>query len=241
MAIDKKPLDYMRDCVKQALFKGCQRGHEFRKMRHAIIVEARRLNYSISEIKDIMLEWNNRCERRLPPAEVERYLLKYVDWVFKQEECRIGCRALKDYCIGEGRCEYHLRIVYRNRQKVSEPPFSMEELDKYLTRRFKADGYVMMLVVKAMYFYQQEQETGEIMLVGLRTIGTIIRDKHGHRLEPMSILRRLKLLIEEGIVEQVAKGKSGTCSHLANGYRFLPWRPPQPITTHINPMCNTES
>jgi len=209
-------------------------------MRQAIIVEAKRLKRTASEIKDILAVWNGKCEKKLPPEEIKRHLFDYVDWVFKLKECRLSCKALQDYCIGEDRCQYFLRTTSKNRKETIDLPFSMEDLDKLLTKRFKADGYVMMLIVKALRFYQQDRATGEVMLVGYRTISAIVRDRWGHNLEPMAILRKMRLLIEEGVLEQVVRGKAGTFSQQANGYRFLPWRPPQPTITHINSMCNTE-
>jgi len=95
----KKSLDNLRDCVKEAFLNGCERGCQFRKMRHAIILELKRLRYDSSEIKDKLLEWNEKCEKPLGLGEQRSQLFKYVEWVDSQE-CRLGCRALKDYCIG---------------------------------------------------------------------------------------------------------------------------------------------
>lgn len=238
MAIDRSVFEKMRDCVKVAFRDGCQRGLEFRKMRHAIIVELKRLGLTAADIKDVLPEWNERCEKQLSLSEIKSQLFGYVDWVFKQE-CREGCKGLRDYCIGKESCQYLLKTTSRNRRNTAELPFSIDDLDSYLTQRFKGDGYGMMLVVKALRFHQIDKATGEIILVGYRTLSSIVRDKQGHSIYPMSILRKMRLLIEEGVVEQVVKGKGGTFSHQANGYRFLAWRPPtSPTPTHINSMCN---
>lgn len=238
MAIDRRPLEYIRDCVKKAFENGVERGREFQKMRHALIVELKYLKYTPDEVKDLSVEWNERCEKMLPPSEMKRQLFNYVDWVFRKDT-RLGCRALNDYCIGENICQYRLRTAGANRAKTAELPFDMRELEQYLEERFKSGGHPIILIVKALRYYQQEKATGDIILIGARTISQIIRGKYGHTIDHMTVWRQMQLLIDEGIIEQAIKGKSGTFKHLANGYRFLRWWPP--ISTHINSMCNTNA
>lgn len=223
--MNKKSLENLRDCVKEALNNGCERGHEFHKMRHAIIIEFLRLGYDYSEIKDLVLDWNKRCEKPLSPSEQIIQLLGYVDWVAKHQ-CKIGCNALRDYCLGKEKCQFYLKTTQYQREVSKELPFDLQELDSFLNKRYKADGYVMMLIIKALRRYQYEEATGEIIIVGLRKIASIIRDKDNRSFEAMDIFRKIKLLIEEGILEQVIKGKKGNFSNLANGYKFLPWKHP---------------
>ncbi len=223
---NNKSIDNLRDCVKQAFLNGCERGHEFRKMRHAIIVELKRLGYDSSEIKDKLLEWNERCEKPLGISEQKNQLLRYVDWADKRE-CKIGCKGLEDYCLGKEICQFHERNTRSKMQKMQDLPFDMAVLDKFLSDRFKKDGYVMMLTIKAIRHFQVEKITGETIYVGYRKISSIIRDKFGHTLSPMEILRKMKLLADEGIIEQISKGKSGNFSWQANGYRFKQWEAPK--------------
>lgn len=219
----KNNLSNLRDCVKKALLKGCERGLEFNKMRHAIILELKRLGYNSSEIKDKLIEWNKKCERPLSLSEQKIQLLGYVDWVDKHQ-CKIGCRGLEDYCLEKDKCQFYLKTTYQNRQKTQQLPFSLEELDRFLTKRYKADGYSMMLIINALRFYQQEKATGEIILIGYRTLSSIIRDKYGHNLQPMDIFRKIHFLMQERIIEQVVRGKAGNFTRQANGYRFLEWK-----------------
>lgn len=221
----KKPIECMRDCVKEALTKGSQRGHEFKKMRHAIIVELKRLGYDSSEIKDKLIEWNSRCERPLDVGDQRRQLLKYVDWTDKHET-KLGCNALEDYCIGNDKCQFNIKVSSHNRNITQDPSFDMGQLEKFLTERFHADGYGMLLIVKALRRFQIEKATGPIIFIGYRTISTIIRDKFGHTLNPMDIFRKMQNLIDEGIIEKVAKGKAGDFSWQSNGYRFRTWKHP---------------
>jgi hypothetical protein len=223
--INKKIIENMRDCVKEGFRKGCERGAEFIKMRHAIILELHRLGYDYPEIKDVLLEWNKKCEKPLSPSKQKIHLQGYVDWVAKNQ-CKIGCNALRDYCPGEEKCQFYLKTTHKNRELSKELPFDMQELDKFLTERFKAAGYVMMLIVKTLRKYQCENATGIIIIIGLRKISSAIRDQYNHSFGAMDILRKIKLLIEAGVLEQVVKGKRGNFSNLANGYKFLPWKHP---------------
>jgi len=228
--MDLKSLDNMRDCVRQALLQGSCRGYEFEKMRHAIIIELKRLGYDFSEITDKLLEWNEICEKPLGVSEQRNQLIKYVDWVERKEhkrECKIGCKALEDYCIGKEKCIFYKKTTCQNRQEATELPFSLDELDKFLAERFKSKGYAMMLIVKALRIFQAEKAKGEIVYIGFKKISSVIRDTLGHRLTPMDIFRNMKRLIDEGVIEQVHKGQSGCFVwRKANGYRFLPWKPP---------------
>ena len=223
---NNKSIDNLRDCVKQAFLNGCERGHEFRKMHHAIIIELKKLGYDSSEIKDKLLEWNERCEKPLGISEQKSQLLRYVDWVDKKD-CKLGCKGLEDYCLGKEICQFHERNTRRKIQETQDLTFDMAELDTFLTDRFKGDGYTMMLIIKAVRYFQVEKITGETIFIGYRKISSIIRDRLGHTLLPMEILRKIKLLIDEGVIEQVFKGKSGSSSWQANGYRFKQWKAPK--------------
>ena len=231
--------DNLRDCVKIALTKGSARGHEFHKMRQAIVAEHLQLGYDPSEIKDILSEWNKKCEKPISVADEKNYLHKYVDWV-KAKNGKTGCKALEDYCIGKESCQFHFKVTCKNRQDTKDLPFDRKELENFLTERFKADGYVMMLVVNALRYIQMEKATGELILIGFRSISSVIRDKYGHYIDPMTIFRKISLLIEEGVIQRVVKGKAGNFNKQANGYRFLAWKRPsgETILPKVTDMCN---
>lgn len=226
-----KSIEHLRDCVKQALSNGCSRGHEFIKMRQAIIVELGRVGYNSAEIKDKLMEWNDRCERPLSAGEARRQLLKYVDWVDKHE-CKMGCGALEDYCLGKGECQFYLKISHQNREKAKELPFNMSVLEQFLAERFKADWVSMVLVIKAIRHDQVEKAKGDVVCIGVRALRQIIRDKLGHTITEMDIHRKMKLLADEGILKIVSRGKPGSFSWQANCYKFLPWGTPS--DTHNN-------
>lgn len=222
----KNAFRYMRGCVKKAFEEGSDRGYEFRRMRHAIIVELRRLGFESSEIKDKLLEWNKRCEKVLNQKEARRQLLQYVDWAFKQRKCVTGCKALQEYCIGKDKCTFYKINSFRKKLLTETLPFDMQKLEKYLQERFRADSRSMMMVVRALRLYQIQKETGETMLIGYRKICSLVQDNYRCTPYPMDIYRKMQMLIDEGVIEQTEKGKNGTFTGKANGYRFLPWQPP---------------
>lgn len=221
----------MRDCVRQAFENGSAPGCEFKKMRHAIIVEHKRLGASSSEIKDELLEWNKRCESPLSIGKQRSQLMKYVDWTDKKE-CKIGCNALKDYCIGESRCEFYKRKTLLGREIAKHNPLDFDRVESYLESHYKVDAYVMMLILKVLRRTQVENAK-EVILIGIRGIVRKIRDVYQHAIDKSTIIRRMEDLISEGILEKTIKGKRGTFSGKANGYRFLAWTPPE--GEHKNP------
>lgn len=225
----KKDLNNLRDCVRLALKNGSQRGSEFKTMRHAIIVELKRIGYTNSEVKDILLDWNQRCEKILPPNEQKRQLLDYVDWVAKLEsrnqKLRVGCRALEDYCIGEESCLFSKKKLYLNKKATEVAPFDFNEAREFLETRYKgAEGYVMFLILKNLRRYQLEKGIGEVIYIGYKTISNLIREHDGHILDTMTVHRRINDLISEEMLEIIVKGKKGSFSNEANGYRILEWK-----------------
>ncbi|MEI8366693.1 MAG: hypothetical protein WCF65_09790 [Parachlamydiaceae bacterium] len=235
--LDKK-LNGMMDCIKSGFIDGCQRGLEFRTMRHGIIIEMMRLGFNSDEIKEQLLEWNKRCEKVLGPSEAKTQLSKYVDWVFKLKEARIGCRAMHDYCIGPEKCSYFKNKYVVNRKATQRSPEYWTEVSKFLQERFKADGYTLMMVLQVLSDYQHEKGTGEVIFIGYRKIAQILAGKHNYHPSAMEVCRKIAILIEEGILEMTIKGKPGMFTHQANGYRFLPWQWPgkdSATITHINP------
>jgi len=237
-----KSIEKMRDCVKNAFNNGSQRGHEFRKMRHAIIVELFRLGLNPSEIKDALQAWNKRCEKFLSPGEQKRQLFDYVDWCEKHE-CRLGCKGLEDYCIGEDNCSFHKQKVLIHRGQVEKLPFDINKARDFLIKRYGGDGYAMTHILHCLRYAQTEKETGEVILIGYRRIASLLRDRFGIDVDPMTVYRRVQDLISEGMLEIVVKGQSGTFGRPANGYRFRRWEHPQHqnpgqhVPAPLNPEC----
>lgn len=220
-------LDRMMDCVKNAFLNGSQSGDDFHHMRHAIIVELIRLGYEKAEIKQMMLEWNERCERPLGLSEQKIQLCGYVDWVFKND-CKVGCKAMIrfGYCLGEAQCQFHIQQNRTKHQRIPELPFNYLELKKYLEERYKADWYGLCIVLDTLLWFQMEKAKGEIIYIGYRQLSALILDRCNKRFDKMDVYRRIQTLILEGIIEKAVAGKQGMFIHKANGYRFLPWKRP---------------
>ncbi|OGS20756.1 MAG: hypothetical protein A2252_05875 [Elusimicrobia bacterium RIFOXYA2_FULL_39_19] len=213
-------LNKIRDCVREAIKNGSKRGSEFLKMKHAIIAELKLLHYPAQEIKDELLIWNKKCDKPLGPAEEYRQLIKYVDWAFK--EAKIGCKSLRNYCIGEEDCQFHKRKFHPS-TPVPPLPFDINDLDSFLTIRYGAKGVTMLYIVKALRNIQITKNTGDIIYIGYRGLVSIIRDLYRCRFVPQDIFRHIRLLEDEGVLEKTYKGKAGSFSMKANGYTFLPW------------------
>ena len=99
-----KIIEKIRPCVRASLENGAASDYEYQKMRHSIIAEMKRLGYDLSEIKHHVIEWNARCKS---PRDKDRHLLKYIIW-FEKHNCRTGCKALYDFCIGQENCWFYL-------------------------------------------------------------------------------------------------------------------------------------
>ncbi len=221
-----RKLDGMMDCVKKAFLEGCERGDEFHKMRHAITVELKRLGYEASEIKDMLLEWNARCERPLSLSEQKIQLFGYVEWVFKRE-CKIGCRACQDYCLGKENCQYYIKKYLAYHNPTKDLPFDFNELKKFLEERYKRDWFMMHMILDAILWFKHKHAIGPLIYISYAKIASIIRDRYKKRPDNKDIARKIKFLIEEGIIERKVKGQRGMFSRKANGYMFLPWKHPK--------------
>lgn len=218
--------EFIRDCVRASMKNGSKCGWEFKTMRHAIVVEMKRVGFTKEEVKEELFNWNEKCERILQGNRAKQQLYDYVDWVWNKD-CKVGCKALGDYCIGKEKCDFLAYKEYFNRTLTQNLPFNMDEAEKFLRERYKADSFIMLSVIRALHEWQVTKATGTKILVGFRKIAYLISTKYKTVPNVMTIYRRMQDLIREGFIEQVEKGKRGTFSAQANGYIFLPWTPPR--------------
>lgn len=230
----EKMTDKMRPCVKAALEDGAQNKDHLKKMTFAIIFELNRLNIEKSEIKMVLMEWNQKNYRKLTEGEAKRQLCDFVEWFFKHE-CKMSCNALNDYCLfPNGGCRFK-PIPY---QENIELPFSMLDAESFLMSERMPHGYLMACLLKILFKIQREKNARAIIYIGLRTLRARVLDEFRHDLDPKDILRALNKLEEEGFI-RITHGERGTFSKRANGYTFQPWTRQQPIITH---MCgNSET
>lgn len=220
---NKKSTLNLRPCVEKSYRNGAQTVAERDKMRHALIFELRRLGYSFEEIEDMLTEWNARC---LKPYKTDDDISGYIGWFETVEgNAQLGCNALEDYCIGKNDCWFHRKDEDAKRRQTNSLPFDIEGLDRYLTGQYKSRAYMCILVVKVLRQFQQEKNPGPTICVGFREIASRIK-KYGHTVEPMMIVRCMKVLEDEGVLSKIASGRPGRFTHRANSYMFNQWIAP---------------
>lgn len=218
----KKISDKMRPCVKRAFISGAKDKDHLKKMTFAIIFELNRLGIEKQEIKMALLEWNKKSYQILSEGDAKRQLCDFVDWFFKRE-CKLGCKALEDYCIfPDGGCAFKPRL-YDGEIAL---PFSLPEAMIFLEKEYRPYGYLMGLLLKCLSKIQKEKNAKSIIYVGVRTLQARLIEDDRQNLDPMSLLRALNKLEAAGLI-RIKHGQPGTFgTRYANGYTFLPWKPP---------------
>ncbi len=247
----------MRPCLKDALEKGVGldvflREEVLKKMMYSLSCELKRLGFTASEAKDILQEWNDRCKPSIPVGEIKNRLFSFVDWVYKKE-AKAGCNSLKDYCIrqSKGHCFFHKATTEkREDESRNVVPFNQQEVDSYLDKKYPCDSVYLKGIIYALKVQKAQKKTGNIIHFGLRGIASALRDQCNIRsANSMDVTRKIRILKEEGILDIVLKGRSGTVgTRVANGYSFLPWKPPTvrlqnvaDTTTHNFLICATDT
>jgi hypothetical protein len=94
----------MRACTKWAFehgVEGSPRDQEWQKMRHAIIFECKRIGIDRAETKQMILAWNSRNLSPLSPSDANRQLCGFVDRLYKENNAKLSCKALQDYCVSD--------------------------------------------------------------------------------------------------------------------------------------------
>jgi DNA-binding transcriptional regulator YhcF (GntR family) len=216
-------IDRMRPCVKAAFEKGAQNKSHLTKMTHAIIFELKRLGIEKAEIKRALLEWNQKNFQILTEGDARRRLCDYADWLFSQKDCKLGCKALGDYCIYPNSfCWFRPQIE----EGEAALPFSLSDAMDFLEKEYQPHGYLMGLLLKSLSKIQVEKNAKSIIYVGVRTIQARLLEEDHHDIDLMGIVRALNKLEEAGFI-RITHGQSGTFGmRPANGYSFQPWAPP---------------
>jgi len=226
----KEPRTNMRPCIKKAFEQGSRSGVEFEVMRHAIIAELKRLGYNRREIQDHMTEWNARCEMPLTGSVLKSNVLNYVTWCMKRE-VKVGCKGLKDFCLCEGGCWYRLSSEEARRKVAQEPlPFVKSELERYLRERYKAKAEMLIALIEVLRHRQVEHLTGEVIIASSRNAAQWLMQRFKFKIYFRDVWRLCNVLEREGVLVKRVQGKSAPFSKKANGYSFLPWRPPTALS-----------
>jgi len=103
--------------------------------------------------RGLIAEWNQRCEKILPPGEVKRQLFDYVDWTDKQSNCVTGCKSLEDFCIGKDKCMFSIKTLSSKRKTVEVLPFDFAQAERFLNGRYKGDAYLMLSLLQNWQFF----------------------------------------------------------------------------------------
>ena len=218
----QKIIPKMRPCVNAAFEQGAQDKDHLSKMRHALVFELNRLGFEKPKIKMALLEWNKKSFKVLSPGDANRQLCDYVDWFFKKE-CKLSCNALKDYCVlPNGGCAFTLHAF----DEEITLPFSILEAALFLDKNYQRDSYLMRALINILFKIQKDNNAKTIIYAGIRSIRDRVLEKTRKNLDLMCILRDINKLEEAGFI-RITRGKSGTFgTRHANGYSFLPWKPP---------------
>jgi hypothetical protein len=180
--------------------------------------------------------------RVLPYPEQKRQLFDYLEWINKQEAkgkvAKIGCRALKDFCIGEEKCIFKKKQLFLNRKAMEKPPFDFNEARAFLEKKYLGCGFKMYLVLKNLRGHQLDKGLAEIIFIGYKGLSTLIQENENHTLAASEVCQMMKELVNEGMVEILIRGKRGSFSTESNGYRLLPWKAPQPTGIAKLPETN---
>jgi hypothetical protein len=234
----------LRDCIREVFINGISLQHinrneqaekklvkqiqndVFQKFVHGLVAETLRLGCTELEIKDILIDWNRKSKHPLSLGDENRRLLRYVDWCVSTNKCKTGCNALSDICIGQDKCHFYQAQVYRIRKEIQNLPFKIEELENYLKVRYENKSMFLITIIRTLRRIQVEKTTGEIIFIGFKGLASNIRDTNGFNFDPMQVCRFINILIDERVIEKTVTGKRGLFSYQANGYKFLPWKPP---------------
>jgi hypothetical protein len=225
----------IRDCVKKYLENGIhsQNGFYdliFKKMRFAIIYELNRVGNNSADIKNALLEWNQKNEKPLHLGEARRQLCGFADW-FLKHECKLSCeRGLADFCVGINNCKYKKTANRIFRNSFSDIPFNIQSIEEYLKASAPKDVFILMAIINILKQIQSDRKINEIF-IGFRSLASLIQEKYNIHIDAMQICRKIRLLIEYKILTITQKGKAGNYNRQANGYTLLPW-PGQDVSTH---------
>jgi len=221
----------MRPCIRAGFTEGAQGRDHFEALCFAIIHDLKRIGLTKPDIKMALMEWNKRNYKSLSEGEARRQLADYVEWFFKKNP-KLGCKSkqLTLLCVySNGGCSF----AFTPDKECDRLPFALITADQYLLERYPAHAYKMGAVLKTLFKKQVENGRKRIF-VGLRSLQAILFSDFKICLDPKDILRLLNKLKDEQFIE-IEPGQPGgfKARRRANEYTFLPWKPPQPIISHL--------
>jgi hypothetical protein len=217
---EHEALTKMRACTKWAFEHGVEGGQkdpEWIKFRHAIIFECKRIGIDRAETKQMILEWNVRNMHSLSPNDAKRQLCGYVDWLYKMDNAKLSCNALKDYCISND-----VFCIFAKKEAIKPLSFTLADACSFLEKTTK-NGYILGKILKLMLSLREELKV-EQLFVGSRRLCELFFDREGINLQSRIIVRHLWKLSDLGFLS-IESGEAGTFGRKANAYKLLEWKP----------------
>jgi len=169
------------DCTKRVFEVGARDKSEYKKFRHAIICELKEAGVDPQEIKEMLRDWNRRSAYKLNgESKIRGQLDRYVDWCIAKD-VKIGCNALKDYCVKDGgeTCTFNaLRRTRFNKSTEAEPHVSDEDIIRHMREAsLHEDNFVLhSWVWQALRLKQCELglTINSVVFVGYRELARVI-------------------------------------------------------------------
>jgi len=231
----EKPVDYrlsrVRPCVRKLLLAGVSDKEllKRKRARHFIIVELRRVGYSLQETQDALVDWNERNVRVVPPARLRSELLSYAVWLYGKPVTRIGCERIKERgaCLApDGDCGFREKLR-REGNKARQEDGRMEEFQakgwpQYLEDDAKyGDCTLQTYLVLSSLQAERDLPPDAPIYVGFRVVANRIKMTFQREMTHTHACRCVNELAGLGLIEIVSRGNWGSMSRKANGYRLL--------------------
>jgi len=229
------PQDYrlsrMRPCVRELLVEGVSDEQLLKRTgaRHFIIVELKRLGFSLQETQELLTDWNERNVKKIPPARLKNHLLSYADWLYAKDITKIGCEAIRyrGGCLSPDKDCGFRETLRRQNNKARQEDGRMEEFHekgwpKYL-EDYSQYGDCTLQTYLTLSTIQAERDLPPeaVIYVGCRKIARRMKMTYGREISPMQVCRYLNELAGLSLIEIASRGEWGTQSRRANGYKLL--------------------
>jgi hypothetical protein len=197
--------------------------------RHFIIVELKRVGFSLQETQETLVDWNEKNVRVIPPARLKSQLLSYAEWLYDKPVTKLGCEKIRNLgaCLSpDGDCGFR-ETLRRENNKARQEGGRMEEFrakgwPKYLEDYGKyGDTTLQTYMTLSSLQAERDLPPDAPIYVGFRKIATKIKKTYGRGMSAQHACRCVNELAGLGLLEIVSRGKCGNMSSQANGYKLL--------------------
>ncbi len=231
-----RPVDYrlsrVRPCVRGLLLEGVSDKRLLKRdgARHFIIVELKRIGFSLYETQEMLANWNDKNIRVIPAARLKSQLLSYADWLYEKPITKLGCDKIKELgvCLApSGDCGFREQLRREN-NKARQKEGRMEQFHEigwptYL-EEYAQYGECTLQTYLTLSSLQAERDLppDAPIYVGFRKIAAKLKITYGREMSAQHACRCVNELAGLGLLEITSRGKWGSMSRTANGYKLLP-------------------